>query len=161
MWMQISQAWQQLAVREQRGLLGLAVFLLATLLYAGLWQPLTEQRDVALNSEQSAVQTWLWLNEQVEKNPAKASQKALYPAETASQLLSSLQRSLGQEKLLQAMKMTPMRNKVKVEFKSVAAPDLFRWLSRLERNGLSASQFQVKSLSTGVVQASVQFSVIS
>jgi general secretion pathway protein M len=158
MWMQINQAWSQLAQREQRMLMALAVFLAASVLYLLVWAPIHTGWAAAQQTEQKARADWQWLSEQVAKHPP--GQQTTLTATTQSQLMGSLQQSLREENLLGFMQgIAPSAQSVKVTFKEVPAPRLFRWLSRLEAQGLVSSQLQMTPIRTGVVEASIRFEV--
>ncbi|WP_178863903.1 type II secretion system protein GspM [Thiomicrorhabdus cannonii] len=160
MWMQINQYWTQLAEREQRLLKLLAVFLGAMGFYAVVWSPIQQNHVKALQEMQSAEAQWNWLSEQVAQHPAKAGQNQLLQAQSASQLIAVLQKSLREEGLLGFMEsMTPNKRGVWVKFASAPAPELTRWLSLLEKQGLVSEQLQIAPTSVGIVEANVSFEV--
>jgi len=161
MWMQINQAWSQLAERERNMVVVLAVFLAVVLFYLAIWSPIHSANQQASQAEQRAKQQWQWLNDQVLEYPMRKEQKNALKFTTQSQLMSSLQSSLRKENLLSSMdSMSPSAKTIKVDFKEVNAPQLFSWLSLLEKQGLVSKQLQVNSLKPGIVQASVRFGVI-
>lgn len=160
MWMQIKQAWLQLAQREQQMLLALGVFLIGVLLYLMIWSPIHTSYLQAQQSEQKAVSDWQWLSEQVKKHPMQQSGQQTLQFASQSQLMGSIQKTLRDENLLGSMQsIAPSAKAIKVSFKEVHAPRFFRWLSSLEKQGLVSSQLQVTPVNTGVIQASVSFEV--
>ncbi|MEA3404407.1 MAG: type II secretion system protein GspM [Pseudomonadota bacterium] len=161
MWMQINQAWSQLAERERTMVIALAAFLGVVLFYLVIWSPIHSANQQAIQSEQRALQEWQWLNDQVLKYPMVQKNKDALKFTTQSQLMSSLQSSLRNENLLSSMgSMTPSAKTIKVDFKEVNAPQLFSWLSFLEKQGLVSKQLQINAVKPGIVQASVRFGVI-
>jgi len=161
MWMQINQAWSQLAERERNMLVALVAFLVVVLFYLLVWSPIHSANQQAMQSEQRAQQQWQWLNDQVLKYPMVEQQKNALKFTTQSQLMSSLQSSLRNENLLSSMdSMTPSAKTIKVDFKEVNAPRLFGWLSLLEKQGLVSKQLQINAIKPGIVQASVRFEVV-
>ncbi len=160
MWMQINQAWSQLAERERKMLMLLAGFLVLVLFYLVLWSPLHSAYQQAQQDEQRAQQQWQWLSDQVRQNPMVEKQKNGLQYASQSQLMGSLQSSLRKQNLLSFMStMAPSAKSIKVDFKEVNAPRLFRWLSELEKQGLVSQQLQINALKPGVVQASIRFGV--
>lgn len=161
MWMQINQAWSQLAERERVMVMALAVFLGMVLFYLVIWSPIHSANQQAIQSEQRAQQQWQWLNQQVIKHPMVEKRQNALRFATQSQLMSSLQSSLRNENLLSSMSsMTPSAKSIKVDFKEVNAPQLFSWLSFLEKQGLVSKQLQINAIKPGIVQASVRFGVV-
>ncbi|MBN2865069.1 MAG: type II secretion system protein M [Thiotrichales bacterium] len=160
MWMQSKQAWSQLADRERTLLLFLGVFLIVALFYLAIWSPIHSANQQAIQTEERAQQDWQWLSEQVQLNPMVSRANTRLKFGTQSELMSTLQSTLRNENLLPSMdSMTPASKSIKVEFKAVDAPRFFAWLSFLEQQGLVSSQLQVKSVNTGVIEASVRFGV--
>ncbi|MDG6777325.1 type II secretion system protein GspM [Thiomicrorhabdus sp. zzn3] len=158
MWSQIEQAWSQLAERERKMVLGLAVFLLVTLFYVLVWQPLHERAHSAQQSVQRAQGEWQWLREEVIKHPRQHSSGAVLQFETQSQLMATIQRTLRDENLQGFMEsITPSKRAIRVSFKSVPAPRLFRWLSGMEKRGLISQQLQIVPVGTGMVEVMVSF----
>lgn len=158
MWSQIEQAWSQLAERERKMVLGLGVFLLAALFYLLVWQPLHERAQSAQQAVERAQGEWQWLRDEVVKNPRQQTSGAVLQFETQSQLMATIQKTLRDENLQGFMEsITPSKRAIKVSFKSVPAPRLFRWLSGLEKRGLISQQLQVVPVETGMVEVSVSF----
>lgn len=160
MWMQINQAWSQLAERERLMLKVLAGFLLIMLFYTLVWSPVHSQYQASVQDHERAVNEWQWLQEQVKASPRIEAVGQTVVFATQSQLMSTLQKSLRSESLLSSMEsMTPTARSIQVTFKKASAPRFFRWLSVLEQQGLVAQQMQVKPVESGWVEASVRFEV--
>lgn len=160
MWMQSKQAWSQLAEREQKLLMGLALFLGVAILYLAIWSPIHSAHDTAKQSERKAQQEWQWLHDQTLANPATAGVTTTIRFSTQSELMSTLQSTLRSENLLTSMQgMTPAAKSIKVDFKAVDAPRFFSWLSLLEKRGLVSSQLQVSAIKPGIIEVSVRFEV--
>jgi len=162
MWMQIKQAWSQLAQREQQMLLALGVFLVGVLLYLVIWSPIHSGYTQAKQFEQKSLADWQWLSEQVKKYPMQQSGQQTLQFASQSQLMGSIQKTLRDENLLGFMQsITPSAKAIKVSFNEVPAPRFFRWLSSLEKQGLVSSQLQVSPVKTGIIQVSVSFEVVN
>ncbi len=156
--------WAGLAPREQMLLKALAVVLGVLLLYWLLWSPIESAQQQAQQKLESARKEWLWLNEQQSKLAAQPNR--IQPARVDSQarLTSYLQQQLRQQNLSKYLSQmvtvkTGRNDGVEVVFDEVPAPRFFRWLSKMEKEGVYSTKASMQPIKKGVISARVQFEV--
>lgn len=161
MWMQINQAWSKLAQREKQLGTLLILFLTVVLFYSLIWSPIHTANDRMTQTLDKAKNEWVWLNQQaplVTQQPTKNPQLDI---QSKAGLMSFVQEELKSENLMHQMQELQLTAKgVKVSFNEVNAPRLFRWLSKLESQGVIAKNMQLTPIKTGFTQSQVEFEVM-
>lgn len=161
MWMQINQAWSKLAQREKQLGTLLILFLTVVLFYSLIWSPIHTANDRMTQTLDKAKNEWVWLNQQaplVAQQPTKNPQLDI---QSKAGLMSFVQEELKSENLMHQMQELQLTAKgVKVSFNEVNAPRLFRWLSRLESQGVIAKNMQLTPIKAGFTQSQVEFEVM-
>ncbi len=158
--LQNNPMWTQLAEREKRLVIGLAVFLVIMAFYSLIWSPIHSQYLQQKAALQKAETEWLWLVEQAPKviQSPRGTQLA---AHSKTALMDSLQKSLRQQNLLQFTEGLKLTNRgIKVRFEEVDAPRLFRWIGLLEQQGLTAKSMKLTPISDGLTQADLLYEVV-
>lgn len=139
-------------------MLGLIVLFLA---YSLIWSPIQQGLEKAQNRLEISQQKWDWLNAQIPVWEQQGAQTPQLQLKGQSALMEYLQAQLKQQNLFQALeKITPLQKSVEISFKAVNAPRFFRWLSQMEKQGLTAKTLQVESAKAGLVDAKVTFEVM-
>lgn len=150
MWMQINQAWSKLAQREKQLGMLLILFLTVVLFYSLIWSPIHTANDRMTQTLDKAKNEWVWLNQQaplVAQQPTKNPQLDI---QSKAGLMSFVQEELKSENLMHQMQELQLTAKgVKVSFNEVNAPRLFRWLSKLESQGVIAKNMQLTPIKAG------------
>ena len=163
MLMQINQWWIALDARERKLLSFLAAFIALVLLYVLLWSPLMNAQQQAQLKLNNAQQTWQWLNQQVplvEQQLVPSSQAKASRVNNQNELLSVVQKSLRQQNLFKDIKTVKgVTQGAEVRFDEVTASRLFRWLARLEQQGVVADELSVVYVSADRVKAVVEFKI--
>lgn len=161
MWMQINQAWSKLAQREKQLGMLLILFLTVVLFYSLIWSPIHTANDRMTQTLDKAKNEWVWLNQQaplVAQQPTKNPQLDI---QSKAGLMSFVQEELKSENLMHQMQELQLTAKgVKVSFNEVNAPRLFRWLSKLESQGVIAKNMQLTPIKAGFTQSQVEFEVM-
>lgn len=154
------QYWLQLAPREQKLLIFLAVFLILFVLYSAIWEPVQQKQREAQQRLQLAQTQWQWLNEQIpswEKSPYAAnSQLNVQKSEFSdnNQLMTFLNQQLAVYKTQTALKEMKSTSKgVKVSLKSANAVKVFKWLQAVESKGVEIESLKFAKLEQGKVDA--------
>ncbi len=161
MWMQVNQAWSKLAQREKQLITLLMLFLTVVLFYSLIWSPIHTENDHVKQTIEKAKHEWVWLNQQaplVAQSPTKNPQLDI---QSETGLMSFVQEELKSENLMHQMQELQLTAKgVKISFNEVNAPRLFRWLSKLESQGVIAKNMQLTPIRAGFTQAQVEFEVM-
>ena len=84
--------------------------------------------------------------------------------DSQSELTSYIQQQIAQQNIKNNVSnISPIssanRRGIQVEFAQVSYPRFFRWLSKMEQEGVLATDLKVERLGEGIVKASVQFEV--
>lgn len=159
MWLQINQAWQNFAPREQLLLKVTALFLALVLFYALLWQPLAEREKIAQKRFQQAQQEGQWLQQKIPAVQAlELNTAGQTEVRSQTQLMRVLQQSLRQLNLFKDIEqLQGLTQGGRVRFKLVNAQRFFRWLAQLEQQGVVAHKLNVTPVEPGLVAAQVDF----
>ncbi len=155
-------SWQGLQVREKQLVKALLIFLFITFLYMIIWSPIVNGSQQALQKMQNAEATWAWLNKQQQTMPSSSSQVKAVLIKSQSQLTSYLQQQIARQNLKQSVaEIIPINSRgsegIEVVFNQVNSPRFFRWLSKMEQEGVLASELNLTKLKPGIVSAKVTF----
>ncbi len=158
--LQNNPMWTQLAEREKRWVIGLAVFLVIMAFYSLVWSPIHSQYLQQKAALQKAETEWVWLVEQAPK-VVRSPRGTSLAVHSKTALMNTLQKSLRQQNLLQFTEGLKLTNQgVRVQFNEVDAPRLFRWIALLEQQGLAAKSMSLTPISEGVTQAELLYEVV-
>lgn len=161
MWMQINQAWSKLAQREKQLVTLLVLFLTVVLFYSLIWSPIHTANDRMKQTLEKANSEWVWLNQQAPLVAQPSTKNPQLDIQSKTGLMSFVQEELKSENLMHQMQELKLTAKgVKISFNEVNAPRLFRWLSKLESQGVIAKNMQLTPIRTGFAQAQVEFEVM-
>jgi len=161
MWMQINQAWSKLAQREKQLVTLLVLFLTVVLFYSLIWSPIHTANDRMKQTLEKANSEWVWLNQQAPLVAQPSTKNPQLDIQSKTGLMSFVQEELKSENLMHQMQELKLTAKgVKISFNEVNAPRLFRWLSKLESQGVIAKNMQLTPIRTGFTQAQVEFEVM-
>lgn len=161
MWMQINQAWSKLAQREKQLVTLLVLFLTVVLFYSLIWSPIHTANDRIKQTLEKANSEWVWLNQQAPLVAQPSTKNPQLDIQSKTGLMSFVQEELKSENLMHQMQELKLTAKgVKISFNEVNAPRLFRWLSKLESQGVIAKNMQLTPIRTGFTQAQVEFEVM-
>jgi general secretion pathway protein M len=122
---QLKQRWHSLSRREHIILVGGSTIALILLIYALLWQPLVQQRDLLRPQVAALQQDWEWLQAAAEILSQQPS--TLNTPQTS--LLATVDRSLRDSALNSLEKRIEPQGeeRVSIEFKAVAFNALLQW----------------------------------
>ncbi len=161
MWMQINQAWSNLAQREKQLVSLLMLFLTVVLFYGLIWSPIQTANDQMKQALEKSKNDWVWLNQQAPLVVQQVSKNPQLDIQSKTGLMSFVQSELKSGNLMHQMQELQLTEKgVKVSFNEVNAPRLFRWLSKLESQGVIAKNMQLTPIKPGFTQAQVEFEVV-
>jgi general secretion pathway protein M len=159
--MQINQAWSKLAQREKQLVTLLVLFLTVVLFYSLIWSPIHTANDRMKQTLEKANSEWVWLNQQAPLVAQPSTKNPQLDIQSKTGLMSFVQEELKSENLMHQMQELKLTAKgVKISFNEVNAPRLFRWLSKLESQGVIAKNMQLTPIRTGFTQAQVEFEVM-
>ncbi|WP_019557966.1 type II secretion system protein GspM [Thiomicrorhabdus arctica] len=160
MWMKINQAWSQLAQREKQLVTVLMSFLAIVLFYSLIWSPIHIANEHMKQALENAKNEWVWLNQQAPLVTQSSTKNLPLDIQSKAGLMRFVQEELKSGNLMHQMQELKLTAKgVKVSFNKVNAPRLFRWLSRLESQGVMAKNMQLIPIEVGLIQAQVEFEV--
>ncbi len=160
MWMQINQAWSNLAQRERLLVTLLMLFLTVVLFYSLIWSPIHTTNASTQQAFEKAQKEWVWLNQQAPLVSQGTTKNPQLDLQSKTGLMRFVQDALKSENLMHQMQELQLTAKgVKVSFNEVNAPRFFRWLSSLESQGLIAKNMQLTPIKVGFTQAQVEFEV--
>lgn len=147
------QRWQAMPARDRSALAALGLFVLAALLYVGVWQPARQ----ALQEARGYYQEQRQLNAYLEQN-----------ADLARQLSGTEQPTLAPEQLQGVVTQSAQDQGLRVEsfenasdgavvVKLPAAPSaaLLDWLARLQTQGVRLDEANLQRIGDGLVNASL------
>lgn len=161
------QYWLQLAPREQKLLGFMGVFLVWLLLYSVLWAPIQAERKQAQQRLELAQNQWQWLNEQLPAWQASgyAQAQPTAPKTTRTltdnnQLMAFVNQQLSVYKIQQQLKEIKSASKgVKISLKSVDATKLFKWMQRLQSQGIEFERLKFERTGVAKVDAELVLSL--
>lgn len=163
------QYWLQLAPREQKLLGVMTVFLVLFLLYSLLWEPIQAEHKQAQQRLELAQNQWQWLNEQIPAWEAssfaqthQAQPKTQSSLTDNNQLMAFINQQLAVYKIQKQLKEIKSASKgIKISLKSVDATKLFKWLQRLESQGINFDRLTFERTATAKVDADLVLSLKS
>jgi len=158
------QAWLNLAAKEQKLVILMAWVLAFAVLYFFIWQPAENGLANSERKLQQAKTEWQWLNDQAATLATQSAGTKQVRFTTQSRLTAYVQQQLRRHNIFAAMSQIVPVNKrssvgIQLVFNEVNAPDYFRWLSKMEAEGLPAKSMTVTPIKTGLVSATVSFEV--
>lgn len=158
------QAWQGLPARDQSAVKIMAGVLVFAILYFAIWAPIQSAQSEAQRKHDSAKKEWEWLNAQITQLESRKNQTRQANINSQSRLTAYAQQQLRLQNIFSAMDNIAPVNKrnsagIEITFKQVQAPAFFRWLSKMEKEGVVATAMDVRPVKTGLIQASVTFEV--
>ncbi len=142
---------------ERRVIAGLALATVFVVLWLGIWQPVTDWRDVEANRYQNAQRLIDWL--QANEARARAAARQGSPAATGRSLIPIITRTADAQGL-QLNRLQPETNGVvSVVLQAQPFNDVVAWVARLdENNGVTVLRASVDSQGMpGYVNAQVRF----
>ncbi len=161
MWMQINQAWSKLAQHEKQLVMLLMLFLTVVLFYSLIWSPIYTANDRMKQTLEKSKNDWVWLNQQAPLVAQPSTKNPQLNIQSKTGLMSFVQEELKSENLMHQMQELKLTAKgVKVSFNEVDAPRFFRWLSKLESQGVIAKSMQLTPIKIGFTQAQVEFEMM-
>ena len=161
MWMQINQAWSKLAQREKQLVTQLMMFVAVALFYSLIWSPIYTANERVNQVLEKSKNEWVWLNQQIPLVPQLSTNNLPLDIQSKTGLMSFVQEALKSENLMHQMQELQLTAKgVKVSFNEVDAPRFFRWLSKLESQGVMAKSMQLTPVKIGFTQAQLEFEVM-
>jgi len=162
----LEKNWHSLAERERKLIKVLSIVLLIALFYWLIWSPIVDARQEAERKLENAQSEWLWLNQQHGK--LESTEARIKQAQVTSQaaLTAYLQQQVRQQNISGFLaQMTPIKSgrkdSIEVSFSEVPSPRFFRWLSKMEKEGVAAVRVQLQPVKKGVLMAKAQFEVQS
>lgn len=132
--------WQAREPRERLILMVGALFVLTTLCYSLIWQPLDERYRQQVARKQSQTETLVWIRKAAQEVKALGGQKGLRSTSKRS-LLSEAERAAASTGMKSSLKqLNPDgRDKLRVTVQDAGFDALIRWLGRLDNAGVGIS----------------------
>lgn len=143
---------------EQRILLGLAVLVVVSLLWVGVWKPVSDWRALSEARQQRAQQLYDWLraNEVAAK---QASRQASRPQQGGNSITQVITRAAAAHQIT-VNRLQPEANRVvSVALQQQSFNKIVAWMSQLEENnGVSVERASIDGLDApGFVNAQIRF----
>lgn len=158
-------SWLALQQRERQLVKAMLVILLLATAYYVVWAPIVSSNQQAISKLNNTKNTWLWLNQQ-QQQAMQSTQGSVKQViiDSQSKLTSYIQQQIAQQNIKNNVSnISPIssanRRGIQVEFAQVSYPRFSRWLSKMEQEGVLATDLKVERLGKGIVKASVQFEV--
>lgn len=157
-------SWLALQQRERQLVKAMLVILLLATAYYVVWEPIVSSNQQAISKLNNSKNTWLWLNQQQQAMQSTQGSVKQVIIDSQSELTSYIQQQIAQQNIKNNVSnISPIssanRRGIQVEFAQVSYPRFFRWLSKMEQEGVLATDLKVERLGEGIVKASVQFEV--
>ncbi|HBQ44845.1 MAG TPA: hypothetical protein DD716_04260 [Thiomicrospira sp.] len=157
-------SWLALQQRERQLVKAMLVILLLATAYYVVWEPIVSSNQQAISKLNNSKNTWLWLNQQQQAMQSTQGGVKQVIIDSQSKLTSYIQQQIAQQNIKNNVSnISPIssanRRGIQVEFAQVSYPRFFRWLSKMEQEGVLATDLKVERLGEGIVKASVQFEV--
>ena len=157
-------SWLALQQRERQLVKAMLVILLLATAYYVVWEPIVSSNQQAISKLNNSKNTWLWLNQQQQAMQSTQGGVKQVIIDSQSKLTSYIQQQIAQQNIKNNVSnISPIssanRRGIQVEFAQVSYPRFFRWLSKMEQEGVLATDLKVERLGKGIVKASVQFEV--
>ena len=157
-------SWLALQQRERQLVKAMLVILLLATAYYVVWAPIVSSNQQAISKLNNTKNTWLWLNQQQQAMQSTQGSVKQVIIDSQSKLTSYIQQQIAQQNIKNNVSnISPIssanRRGIQVEFAQVSYPRFSRWLSKMEQEGVLATDLKVERLGKGIVKASVQFEV--
>lgn len=157
-------SWLALQQRERQLVKAMLVILLLATAYYVVWAPIVSSNQQAISKLNNTKNTWLWLNQQQQAMQSTQGSVKQVIIDSQSKLTSYIQQQIAQQNIKNNVSnISPIssanRRGIQVKFAQVSYPRFSRWLSKMEQEGVLATDLKVERLGKGIVKASVQFEV--
>jgi len=160
------QSWLNLQPRERTLVKVMVGFLIIGLLYLLVWSPIMSANKQAKQKLNNTESTWNWLNKQNDKLTSLSGTVKQVSIHSQSELTRYLQQQLSAQNLkrnLTSISPLNMRGNqgIEIRFNEVKSPRFFRWLSKMEQEGVVATELSLVKVKKGMIEVKVVFEVIN